>query len=155
MTRQAFNEDFLDLLAALHAAGAEFLIVGAYAMAVHGVPRATGDLDVWVHPTGDNANRVLDALRRFGAPIEAHGVTARDLETVGTVYQIGVPPRRIDLLTSVSGLTFEDAWPRRTEVQVGALSVSFIGKDDLVRNKRATGREKDLLDIRLLEESGE
>jgi hypothetical protein len=146
MTMPALNEDFTDLLAALLASGAEFLVVGAHAMAVHGVPRATGDLDVWVNPTRPNAARVLDALHRFGAPLGDHGVTAGDLETPGTVYQIGLPPRRVDVLTSVTGVSFEQAWEGRTVVRADGLPIPFLGRAELSLNKRATGRAKDLVD---------
>jgi hypothetical protein len=151
MNQTGLNDDFLDLLSALKAVGAEFLVVGAHAMAVHGVSRATGDLDVWVRPSPANSARVLDALGRFGAPVANHGVVPEDLETPGTVYQIGLPPRRIDLLTSLSGLTFETAWEGRVEIEVAGLSIPFIGRSELVRNKLATGRDKDLVDVKLLE----
>jgi hypothetical protein len=151
MSEPGLNDDFLDVLRALQVAGADFLVIGAHAMAVHGVPRAPGDLDVWVRPSPANADRVLEALLRFGAPLHDHGVVRHDLETPGTVYQIGLPPRRIDVMTSVSGLSFEAAWPGRAEVAIAGLLIPFIGRDELLRNKMATGREKDLLDARLLE----
>lgn len=144
------NEDFFDLLRELAAASAQYLIVGAYAMAVHGVPRATGDLDLWVCPDRENAARVLAALVRFGAPVERHGLTVEDLATPGTVYQIGLPPRRIDLLTAVSGLVFQEAWNNRLEMIVAGVPVAFLGRDDLIRNKKASGREKVLFDLALL-----
>jgi hypothetical protein len=143
--------DFADLLAALRAAGAEYLVVGAYAMAFHGVPRATGDLDVLVRPTADNAERVWRALEDFGAPLEATGLTPADLATPGTVYQMGLPPRRIDLLTSISGVSFEEAWATRADLSIAGTIVPIIGRDALVRNKRATGRAKDLADLEILE----
>ncbi len=151
MTAQGFHEDFLDLLRALAATNARYLIVGAHAMAVHGVPRATCDLDIWIDPAAGNAARVWAALGEFGAPVADHGLTVADLQTPGTVYQIGLPPRRIDLLTSVSGLGFEQAWERRLEMPVAGISVPFLGRDDLIRNKLASGRDRDLLDVRLLQ----
>jgi len=147
------NEDFLDLLASLVAESARFMVVGAHAMAVHGVPRATGDLDVWVDSGGGNTERVLAALMRFGAPVGSLGLSATDLAQGNRVVQIGLPPRRIDLLTTLSGLTFEDAWPNRVIHRIGTLDVPFIGRSDLVRNKRATGRTKDLADLEALGES--
>jgi hypothetical protein len=93
------NVDFLDLLAALARERVEFLVVGAHALAAHGIPRATGDLDVWVRAERENAKRVVAALETFGAPLRAHGVSAADFELLGTVYQMGLPPRRIDVLT--------------------------------------------------------
>ena len=144
------NQDFLDILRALDDAQAEYLVVGAHAMAVHGVPRATGDLDVLVRASVDNAARVVAALEAFGAPIEDHGITRQDFMSPGTVYQIGLPPRRIDLMTSISGVSFPDAWASRVAVEIAGVSVPFLGRDALVSNKRATGREKDELDVRLL-----
>jgi hypothetical protein len=148
-----FNDDFLDILRALVESEAEFVVVGAHAMALHGVPRSTGDLDVLVRPTPENAQRVLDALEAFGAPIQAHGVTRADLETQGNVYQIGLPPRRIDLMTGLSGVHFEEAWSSRIEVEIDGMGIPFLGLETLRRNKQATGRDKDLLDLRLLSES--
>lgn len=151
MTAGGFHEDCLDLLRALAASHARFLIVGAHAMAVHGVPRTTGHLDIWIDPAAVNVARVWAALVAFGAPLAEHGLSVADLQTPGTVYQIGFPPRRLDLLTSVSGLGFEEAWERRPEMPVAGISVPFLGREDLIRNKLASGREKDLLDVRLLE----
>ncbi|MDO8794422.1 MAG: hypothetical protein Q7J25_07370 [Vicinamibacterales bacterium] len=144
------NRDFAEMLSALCEAGAEFLIVGAHALAVHGVPRATGDLDIWINPTPDNAQRVLAALRVFGAPLT--GVTAEDLVTPDTVFQIGVVPCRIDVLTGISGVRFGDAWTRRTVVNIEGVPVPVLGREDFTANKRASGRPKDLLDIELLGE---
>lgn len=145
-----FNVDFLDMLHALDREGAEYLVVGAHAMAVHGVPRATGDLDLLVKPDAENAARILAALRAFGAPLDEHGVTQRDFEAPGTVYQIGLPPRRIDLMTSLSGLDFDEAWSSRRSIEIDGMSVSFLGREALRKNKKASGRDKDLVDLRLL-----
>lgn len=147
------NDDFLDLLTSLVAEGARFMVVGAHAMAVHGVPRATGDLDVWIDAGGDNPGRVLAAVVRFGAPVDALGLSTRDFAQADRVVQIGLPPRRIDLLTSLSGLRFEQAWPRRVTQRIGAIDVPFLGREDLIRNKRTTGRTKDLADLEALGES--
>src|SRR4249920_1497950 len=105
------NPDFRDLLSALSAEKAEFLVVGAYALALHGVPRATGDLDVWIRASSENARRVHRALAAFGAPLEE--VTPEDFTTPGRVFQIGVAPQRVDILTSIDGLTFDEAWKAR------------------------------------------
>ncbi len=145
------NDDFLDLLGEFVAAEVEFLVVGAHAMALHGVPRATGDLDLFVRPSEENAARVVGALRRFGAPVDSHGVGVADLSCPGLVYQLGLPPRRIDLLTEISGVTFDEAWSARRELSVSGLVLPFLGLAELLRNKRATGREKDWADLRLLE----
>ena len=152
MSDPAFNDDFRDMLEALSEAGVEFVVVGAHAMAVHGVPRATGDIDILVRPTSENAERVMDALRRFGAPVSAHGVSRSDFEAAGNVYQIGLPPRRIDLLTSITGVDFDEAWESRITVEREGLTLPFLGRACLVRNKRATARDKDLVDVRLLED---
>ncbi|MBL4847940.1 MAG: hypothetical protein JKY65_20690 [Planctomycetes bacterium] len=155
MTVPLLNDDFRDLLAALVAADASFLIVGAHALAAHGVVRATGDLDVLVQPTAENAQRVVVALRAFGAPLAAHGVSEEDFGVPGMVYQIGLPPRRIDLLTEISGVSFEDAWAGRLEVRVSDLLLNTLGRDALIRNKLAAGRPKDLLDVEMLEQASE
>ncbi len=151
MERPELNEDFVDFLRALIAADVEFVVVGAHALAAHGRPRATGDLDVLVRPASDNAARVVAALTAFGAPIEAHGVTRADFETAENVYQIGLPPRRIDLLTSISGVTFDEAAASRIFVDVEGLRLPVLGRAALVKNKRAVGRPKDLVDAGDLE----
>jgi hypothetical protein len=143
------NRDFLDLLRAFSAAEVRFLVVGAYALALHGRPRATGDLDVWVDATPENAARVVRALKEFGAPVV--DVTASDFATPGVTYQIGVPPGRIDILTDLTGLTFEQAWPDRLRHAFGDMEVDFIGRASFICNKRATGRPKDLGDIEGME----
>jgi hypothetical protein len=143
------NPDYRDMLSALSAEGAEYLIVGAYALAVHGVPRATGDIDLWVRPTPDNAYRVLAALRRFGAPLSELGES--DFAVPGTVFQIGVAPRRIDILTSIDGVEFAEAWAARRSVDVEGLSVPVLSREHLIRNKKATGRLQDSADVARLE----
>ena len=147
------ERDFVEMLSALDAAGAEFLVVGAHALAAHGVPRATGDLDIWVRATPENAHRVLEALRAFGASL--FDLTAEDLSRPETVFQIGVAPVRIDLLTSISGVGFEEAWTGRLPVRVEGIDVAVIGRAELIRNKLATGRPKDLLDVETLEAAGD
>ena len=139
------NPDFVDLLRAFSVADVRFLVVGAYALAVHGRPRATGDLDVWVDATPANATRVMRALAAFGAPMEA--IAESDLASPGITYQIGVAPRRIDILTELTGVTFDDAWHARVRHPFADIEVDFIGRDHFVQNKRATGRAKDLVDI--------
>jgi hypothetical protein len=144
------NRDFVEMLSALSEAGVEFLVVGAHALAAHGVPRATGDLDIWIRADPENAGRVLDALVRFGAPL--FDLTARDLVTPDTVFQIGLPPSRIDLLTSISGVEFEAAWANRMPIPIGPLTIPVLGRADFLANKRASGRPKDLADLALLSE---
>lgn len=143
------NPDFREMLCGLNAVDAEYIVVGAYALAAHGLPRATGHLDVWVRSSPDNAQRVLRALQAFGAPMDQ--ISAEDLAQPDVVFQIGVAPRRIDVLTSIDGVTFEGAWPRRWQLQVDGLTVPILSKEDFVVNKRAVGRPKDLADIAWLE----
>jgi hypothetical protein len=139
------NQDFVDLLRAFIDHEVRFLIVGAYALGVHGRPRATGDLDIWVEPTPGNADRVLRALAAFGAPLADVG--REDFSRPGIVFQMGLPPRRIDLLTELSGLTFAEAWPDRTRAPFGPVEVDVLGREAFIKNKRATGRAKDLGDL--------
>ncbi len=146
------NPDFTDFLTALLSAEARFLVVGAHALAVHGVPRATGDIDIWIDRTPANVVRVWRAMETFGAPAAAMGVRPADLETPETVIQIGLPPRRIDVLTDVTGLVFDIAWNARVVHRIDTLDVPFLGREDLLRNKRATGRYKDWGDIEALGE---
>lgn len=143
------NPDFRDMLSALSEAGAEFLVVGAYALAAHGLPRATGDLDVWVKPDAENARRVRRALQRFGASLV--DLAAEDLERPGVVMQIGVAPVRIDLLTGIDGVSFDEAWPARMVRSIGGLDVPILSREHLLKNKLATGRDRDLADVRWLE----
>ena len=143
------NPDFVALLRELSAAEARFIVVGAYAVTFHARPRATGDLDLWIEATPANAARVFRALRTFGAPLE--DLSEADLAQPDVVYQIGVPPRRIDLLTTLAGLSFTEAWAGRVAGRFGELEVPFIGREALIRNKRALGRPRDLADLELLE----
>jgi hypothetical protein len=145
------NQDFVEMLAALSDAGADYLVVGAHALAAHGIPRATGDLDIWVRPTPENAARVWAALEAFGAPL--HALELQDLYSPEVVFQIGLPPNRIDLLTSISGVAFDDAWRDRITVTVSGQEVPTIGRDDFIRNKKAVGRPRDLADVAELEET--
>ncbi len=143
------NPDFSEMLSAFTGESVEFLVVGAYALAAHGIPRATGDLDFWVRPSRENAGRVLRALAAFGAPtgdLSIHDLTAPDL-----VLQIGLEPNRIDILTSIDGVEFDDAHRTRTTARIDGLDVPVLGRDALIRNKRAVGRPKDLADIAALE----
>ena len=147
MTLEGLNSDFRDLLILLVDNGTEFVVVGAYAVAFHGAPRASGDIDLFVRPSPANAERVYDALTRFGAPLASAGVASVDFARPGTVCQIGLPPRRIDILTQISGVTFDEAWASRTTAEVEGRPVSFIGREALLKNKEATGRPKDAADI--------
>lgn len=147
------NNDWLDLLRLLLAREVRFLVVGAHALAVHGVPRGTQDLDVWVEPTATNANQVWHALVEFGAPLTSLGITRADFDHAGPIIQLGLPPNRIDLLTSLSGLPdFSVAWGGRAVHVVEGCSLPFLGRADLIVNKRASGRRKDLADLEALGE---
>ena len=144
------NRDFAEMLAALSEAGADFMVIGAHAVAVYASPRATGDLDIWIRSDPDNATRVWEALVAFGAPL--HELSLEDLSSDDLVFQIGLEPNRINILTSIGGVSFEEAWPRLTTVQIWEQSVPVIGKEDLIRSKRAAGRPKDLADLSQLDE---
>lgn len=143
--------DARDLLAELQDQRAEFVIVGAYALAVHGYSRGTADIDILVRADEGNARRVYDALVAFGAPVRAHRLSPDDLARHGTIYQIGLPPYRIDVITSIDGVTFDEVWEGRVHVDVDTEALPFIGREELLRNKRSTGRTKDLADAEELE----
>ena len=150
MEKPLLHEDALDLLAALDEAGVSYMVVGAHALAVHGIPRATADFDILLEPTTENAARAMEALAAFGAPLAQHGITLEDLATPGTVYQLGLPPRRIDLLTRLSGVSYDEAARTQLLAEHGGRRFPVIGREALIRNKLATGRAKDLLDVELL-----
>jgi hypothetical protein len=144
-------QDYSDLLLELLDAGAEFVVVGGWAVAVHGHGRATDDLDILVRPTPENARRVYDALLQFGAPLAAHGVTSDLFAKDRYGYRIGVKPVLIEILTTVSGIDFDEANREPIIVEVEGRGVPFIGRRALLANKRAAGRMKDLADVEALE----
>jgi hypothetical protein len=146
------NPDFSDLFAALNDAGAEYLLVGGHALAFHAAPRFTKHLDVWVRPSEENAARVHAALARFGAPLGE--LAPGDLAAPGVVFQIGVPPHRIDVLTAIDGLDFEAAWPARVAGTYGGRPIHVISREHLIANKRASARPQDLVDADLLARGG-
>lgn len=143
------NQDFRDLLAEFNAHGVEYMVVGAHALAAHGRVRATKDLDVWIRPSPDNARRALAALAAFGAPL--HEVTESDLAVPGTTFQIGLAPIRIDIITAIDGVDFASAWSACLAVPFADQVVNVLSRDDLIRNKKAAGREQDILDVKWLE----
>ncbi len=143
--------DFRDLLFEFDDAHVDFLVIGGHAVARHGYVRATIDLDVFVRPSEENALRVFTALAKFGAPMTTHGVTTADFAKTGTVYQIGVPPCRVDVLTSIAGVTFDEAAASSVSSDLDGRTIAFIGRDALIRNKRAAGRPKDIVDADHLE----
>jgi hypothetical protein len=126
----------------------QFLVVGAYAMGAYGYPRATGDIDLWVMVSPDNSAKVCKALAQFGAPMEQ--INEKTFCEDGIIFQIGIAPRRIDVITKINGVDFQQAWTARQEIKIDGLNVPFISKDDLIKNKESTGREKDRLDARQL-----
>ena len=143
------SPDFRDLLSEFNAHGVEYLVVGAYALAAHGRVRATGDLDIWVRPAPDNAARVRKALAAFGAPVR--DLTETDLIQPGLVFQIGIAPLRIDILTGIDGVEFADAWAARITTRFAGHPVAVLSIEHLIRNKRTVGRAQDLADLEWLE----
>jgi hypothetical protein len=136
-------------LSAFNAQRVEYLVVGAHALAAHGHVRATGDLDVWVRPESANAKRVIAALRQFGAPL--HDLNESDLTQAGTVFEIGVVPIRIDVLTTIDAVTFDEAWQDRLTARFLDLPVPVLSAGHLIRNKKTVGRAQDLADVEWLE----
>jgi len=145
------NSDFKDLLKAFNDAGVRYLVVGGYAYAEHVEPRYTKDLDVWIERTVENADRVLAALRSFGAPLRE--LSKDDLISPGTLYQIGLPPNRIDIITQLEEMDFSECWNRRKTGQIGELAVEYISAHDLMENKERTGRPHDLADLEHLRQA--
>ena len=143
------NRHFVEMLSALSDAGAEYLVIGAQALAAHGFVRGTRDLDIWIRPTRENAQRVWRALVAFGAPLQ--GVTIEDLCTPELIYQLGVEPNRIDFITTPVGVGFDDAWRNRVAMRVADRDYPFLSKADLITMKRATARPQDLVDADTLE----
>ena len=142
------NRDYRDILQNLLEENAEFLIVGAYAMAAHGHPRATWDLDIWVKPEQQNATKVYRALAKFGAPLDQ--LLVEDLEQEDIIFQIGVAPRRIDILTHIDGIDFMDAAQDKSLIRIDDLNLPVISKNRLIQNKEATGQDKDKVDSEIL-----
>lgn len=143
------NKDYKEMLECLSEEKVSFLLVGAYAVAVYGYPRATKDIDLLVRAAPDNASRLVKALARFGASLE--GITEADFATEGIVFQIGNSPRRIDILTRITGVEFESAYANHKVVTVEGMQVPVISLEDLIANKRATGRTQDLADVERLQ----
>jgi hypothetical protein len=145
------NQDFRDMLLCLKEAKVDFIIVGAYALAAHGFPRATGDIDIWVDNSPANAVRVMSALAKFGAPLS--NLSEQDFIATDVVVQIGVQPCRIDITTGIDGIRFSEAWQNKVAIKVDGLEVYVLSKADLLKNKTASGRDKDLGDIAWLKKS--
>ena len=146
------NRDFAEMLKALAAESVEFLVVGAYAVAGHGIPRATGDIDLWVRSTPANAARLWRALEQFGAPRSR--VSPESFTQPDVVYQIGLPPNRIDFLTTIDGVAFDDAWAEKVPCVVSGIAFNMLSLRHLLENKRTTGRPQDLADVARLQSLG-
>jgi predicted nucleotidyltransferase len=146
--RMQLDSDFNEFVALFEAHDVRFMIVGGYALAAHGLPRATGDLDAWIWIDPQNALRILKALDEFG--FGELDITQADLTSNDCVIQLGYSPYRIDILTRITGVEFDDAWTRRIELEMDGVTVPFIGREDLIANKRATGRPQDIADVRRL-----
>lgn len=142
------DKDFSEFVGLFLAHDVRFLIIGGYALAAHGLPRATGDLDAWVWADSDNAIKILAALEEFG--FGDIGVTIEDLSRDDSVIQLGYPPYRIDIITTISGVDFESAWTRRLMIDLNGRPVGFIGREDLITNKKAVGRPQDIADVQRL-----
>jgi hypothetical protein len=147
------NSDFKELLSAFNDHQVKYLVVGGYAVMKYAEPRYTKDIDLWVGADNTNAAAVYAALRAFGAPLEE--MTEDDFAHEGYFYQMGVAPVRVDILMSITGLRFEQAWERRVIVDFDGVTVPFISKQDLIASKLATGRPQDLIDAQLLRDAGE
>lgn len=144
-----WNQDYFDMFAALNAANVRYLVVGAYAVGFHVEPRTTKDIDIWVEATAENAQRLFKALAEFGAPLE--NVTVADFCNEEMVYQIGVPPNRIDIIMGLEGVAFDDAWQNRVEAPYDGQKVTMIGREELIEVKKRAGRPQDVEDLKALE----
>jgi len=140
--------DFLELFELFNAHSVEYLIVGGYALAFHGAPRNTGDIDVWVKPDKNNANRIVDALDAFG--FGSLNLSANDFTHPDQIIQLGYSPMRIDLMTSISGVSWDEANKNKVPGNYGLIKVNFIGLNEFIKNKKATGRLQDLADLERL-----
>lgn len=148
------NEDYKEMLQTLSDNEVKFLIVGAYALAAYGYPRATGDFDIWVEASAENSKKILSSLADFGVPLS--GLTEKTFTEKGIIFQIGVAPCRIDLITHIDGVDFNDAYPSRRTIIMDGLNLPLISKEDLIKNnKKSTGRDKDLIDVKYLEGNGD
>ena len=145
------NQDYKEMLSLLLEEQVEFVLVGAYAMAAHGYPRATGDIDLYINPSAENSQRVYNCLARFGAPMDE--LRPDEFSTPDVVFQIGIAPRRIDMITMIDGVTFKEASEDALEVDIEGLRVPVLSKSNLIRNKESTGRPKDQIDAEMLKAS--
>lgn len=139
------DQDFEDFVTLLNKHDVTYMVVGGYALAFHGKPRHTGDLDIWIEATESNAQKLVDVINEFG--MSSLGLTQYDFLENGVVTQIGYPPLRIDILNEIDGVSFIDAFPNKLVIDVDGLHVNYIGLDDLIKNKQATGRQRDMSDV--------
>ena len=139
------NQDFKEFIQFLNDNHVQYLVVGGYAVAIHGHPRYTKDIDIWIETSLDNANNLLQALEQFG--FSSLGLQTQDFLTPDQIIQLGYPPNRIDLLTNIDGVIFEDCYPLRLEIVIDDVVVTFIDLDNLKKNKKASGRLQDLADL--------
>lgn len=146
-----FEQDFIDFIELLNKHNVEYLVVGAHALAFHGRPRHTGDLDIWIKPSNDNALKVVDVINDFG--FGSLGITIKDFIKENYVTQLGYPPLRIDILNSISGVSFDEAYKNKIQGEFDGMLICFISVQDFIENKRASGRHKDLGDIELLKKA--
>lgn len=142
------NKDYKEMLQILSDNKVKFLVVGAYAMGAYGYPRATGDFDIWVEASLENSEKIHRTLSQFGAPLS--DITKTTFCEEGIIFQIGVAPRRIDIITKIDGVEFQKAYPDKQEIEIEDIKIPFISKEDLIKNKESTGREKDKLDAKYL-----
>lgn len=142
------NEDYREMLQILLGNKVKFIVVGAYAMGAQGYPRATGDFDVWVEPSAENSPKVYNSIKEFGAPLRE--ITPDSFTERGIIYQIGVVPRRIDIITFINGVDFDKAYEEREEIEVENIKIPFLSKKNIIKNKESTGRDKDKLDVKYL-----
>ncbi|MFH1798590.1 MAG: hypothetical protein ABH844_04540 [Candidatus Omnitrophota bacterium] len=142
------NEDYKEILQILLNNKVKFLIVGAYAMGAQGYPRATGDFDIWVEPTPKNSKKVYNSLAEFGAPLEQ--INTGTFTKKRIIFQIGVIPRRVDILTFIDGVKFNKAHKDKENIEIEGLTIPFLSRENIIKNKKATGREKDKLDVKYL-----
>ena len=144
------NKDYKEMLQILLNNKVRFLVVGAYAMGAYGYPRATGDIDIWVEASSENSEKIHQSLSEFGAPLSE--VTKTTFCEEGIVFQIGVAPRRIDIITKIDGVDFNKAYSDKQKMEIEGIKIPFLSKEDLIKNKESTGREKDQLDVKYLRE---
>ena len=142
------SQDFKEFVLLLNEKKIDYLVVGGYAVGVHGYPRYTGDIDIWIRVSDENSNKMVSVLEEFG--FSSYNLTKDDFLNLNNVIQLGHPPGRIDIMMSIDGITFDEAYPNKVIKKIDELEINFISLADLIRNKKATGRDKDILDIKKL-----